>query len=76
MSAWVLTAGVICGLVALVSATLLLWLEQSESTERFPRWLRLGLSLVACGSMLLYGGSLIGSFYLAMTRCVSVMSIR
>lgn len=76
MAAWVLTAGVICGLVALVSAALLLWLEQSDSIERFPRWLRLGLSLVAFGSMLLYGSSVIGSLYLAMTRCVSVMAVR
>ena len=66
----VITVGVYCGLAALVSATLLLWLEHSECTDRLPRWLRLSLSLGACGSMLQYGSSLIGSLYLAMTRYV------
>ena len=66
----VITVGIYCGLAALVSATLLLWLEHSECTECLPRWLRLSLSLVAGGSMLLYGCALIGSLYLAMTRYV------
>jgi hypothetical protein len=71
----VITVGVYCGLAALVSATLLLWLEQSDCTERLPRWLRLALSLVACSSMLLYGSSLIGSLYLAMSRCVPAVAV-
>jgi hypothetical protein len=76
MTGWMLALGIACGLVALMAAAVFLCLAQGDVENHIPKWLLPGLSAVAGGGMILYGGSLLGSLYLEMTRLVSVLSPR
>lgn len=76
MAAWVLTGGTVCGLVGLLSAAALVCLTQAGERWSTPQWLRPGLFLVTYCSIILYGGSLLGSLYIEMTRLVSAIAPR
>lgn len=77
VTVWVLTGGVLVGLVALVAAAVLVCLVQQDETRRhLPRWVLPGLSILAFGGMILYGGALLGSLYIGFTRVISVMALQ
>lgn len=69
------TAGAVCGLIALIAAGVVVGLSQTSiKGQKHPRWLISGLSLIACGGLIIYGSLLLGSLYLEMTRLVTVFS--
>lgn len=73
MLTWMLTWGTFGGLIALIAAATLVWITQFAEHKPRSRWLLSGLSMLACSGMILYGGSLLGSLYIQMTRLVSTL---